>query len=240
MTFYLSLIIAGLYKIHFWDFSATKDTLFWFTGTALVMFVNYNNAYKDHFFRNSVLGSITVAVFIEFLINLYVFNIFVELLLLPILVIITGMIVLAEIKKEPEIELTKKFLQWLLAIIGIAFLLHAIISAIEHFSTFATLRNLRDFILYSLLTVLFLPFIYLLAVYSLYESIFLRVDRAAKSDQEIARFLRRKIFRLCLLNLKTLNDCSKTIIAHLWTLRTKEEAMLLMQKYQANQLSLPE
>ncbi|MDK2980219.1 MAG: hypothetical protein PWQ55_566 [Chloroflexota bacterium] len=52
MIAYLVVIILILYKIEFWDFSALKDTLIWFFGTALVTFFALNKALQnDDYFK---------------------------------------------------------------------------------------------------------------------------------------------------------------------------------------------
>ena len=73
-------------RVHAWDLSLLKDTLLWYFGVATVMFFSAHEATRgSRSFRSLVLKNLQFAIVLEFIVNLYVFNIFVELLLVPIL-----------------------------------------------------------------------------------------------------------------------------------------------------------
>ena len=155
MLAYISLIVFAAYTVHFWDISLLKDTIFWVLGTAFIMFMNTDKVTTEgKYFKKVLLDSVKLVVFLEFIINLYVFNLVVELLLVPVLVVITGMLVDSGTKKE--YKLVKNLLQIVLAIYGISLIIFAFVHVIGDFKDFATIYNAKDFLLTPLLTLSFL------------------------------------------------------------------------------------
>jgi hypothetical protein len=165
MLAYISLMVFAAYAAHLWDFSLLKDTIIWSVGTAGVMFFNYNKVNTEKkYFKKVLLDNVKLAVFLQFIINLYVFNLIVEIILVPVLFIVGALLAFSGTKKE--YKPIKTMLQLLLAIYGVSLIIYAILHVVSDFTDFATLYNLKDFLLAPLLTVSFLPFIYFLALYA--------------------------------------------------------------------------
>jgi hypothetical protein len=86
MLLYIALTLAAFHKIGLWDVSSLKETIFWCFGVAFVMLMNINDVHQDeHYFRKVMLDSLKLVLVLEFIINFYVFNLGVELVLLPVL-----------------------------------------------------------------------------------------------------------------------------------------------------------
>lgn len=232
---YVALLVLLLGKLHLWETQMLKETIYWFFGTAIVLFINITDAGKDeHFFRKKAVGTLGFAVALEFIIGLYAFSLPVELVLIPLLVLVACMIVVAEM--DPKYAQVKKLLEFIMSALGILLLMYTLIMIIRNAADFFTLATLRDFLLHPFLTIALLPFIYLLALYYTYESFFLRIKFAARENPEVATFLKRKVFAICRMNLKKLNDVSKAITRHMWTLSNKEEAATMIDRYQKGEL----
>jgi hypothetical protein len=93
MLAYVSLVVFAAYNVHVWDISLLKDTIMWVLGTAVIMFVNYDKAIKEsHFFKKVLLDNVKLVVLLEFIINFYVYNLVVELLLVPVLFIVGALL----------------------------------------------------------------------------------------------------------------------------------------------------
>src|SRR5690242_2907594 len=54
LTLYITLLLYALYKLSFWDFSLLKDTIFWFSTTALVCFFTINKAKNNNYFKGII------------------------------------------------------------------------------------------------------------------------------------------------------------------------------------------
>jgi hypothetical protein len=109
----------------------------------------------------------------------------VELLIVPIMVLITGIASVAETK--PEHKPVKKIMDVALASFGIYLLIHALVSILSNFHSFATLANLKAFLLPIILTFLLVPYLYVLTVYMAYESIFNRLEWFLRRKKQVVR-----------------------------------------------------
>ncbi len=232
MLAYISLVVFAAYKLHVWDISLLKDTIIWGLGTAFIMFMNYDKANTERkYFQKVLLDNVKLVVLLEFIINLYIFNFVVEFLLVPVLFVITAMLVVSGTKQE--YKPTKKLLQFVLAIYGISLIIFALVQVIGDFKDFATIYNLKDFLLSPLLTVSFLPFIYLLALYATCESLFTRVDIFLKDqNKELIRFTKRQILRACLFNLKKIQRFSKSYSSQLMSIKNKSDIVRLTRQFE--------
>ena len=230
MLLYVSLIIYLFHKIGLWDTSVIKDSILWFFGVAFIMVVNSNKASEaEHYFQKVLLDNLKLVVLLEFIINLYVFNLAIEIILIPILFIIVVLLAYAESKKE-YVDV-KKVLDYILGIIGICFIIFALSNIFMNFPSFANLDNLRSFLLPPILTLAFLPFIYLFALYIVYESFFLRID-IFNENKAITRYAKRKIFALCHLNLRRLNKLSRKVGS--MKINNKNDVLKIFKKFKGD------
>lgn len=226
MILYVSLLIALSYKIRFWDTSMLKDTLYWFFGVAFIMLMNSNKTNEeDHYFKKVLLDNLKLVVVLEFIINLYVFNLVVEVIFIPILIFIVIVNAFAETKKEylP----VSKLMSNILTFIGICFVVFSFKNIVTDFKSFAKIDNLRSFLLPPVLTFTYSPFIYLMALYIKYENIYLRMD-LFNEKKKILKYAKRKIFVLCHFNLKKLNKLSKEL--GIIKIDNKNDVQVLLQR----------
>lgn len=230
MLLYVFPIIYLFHKIGFWDTSMIKDTILWFFGVAFIMLINSIKATEhERYFKNVILNNLKLIVLLEFIFNLYVFNLAVELILMPILVIIVMISAFAELKEEYMV--VKKVFDYILGIIGICFILFAFSNIFIDFRSFANVDNFRSFLLPPILTIVFLPFMYFFTLYTMYESYFIRLD-IFNENKAITRYAKRKIFALCHLNLKMLNKLSKEV--KIMKIFNKNDVLTILQKFKGN------
>lgn len=232
MVLYVSLIVSLFYKIHLWDISLLKDTILWFLGTAFIMFININKVtVENSYFKNILVDNLKLSVALEFITNLYVFNIFIELILVPIIFFTVAMITIADSEKKKDYAQVKQILRVFLTIIGLCLLIFAFIHVFGDFKDFATVQNAKDFLLPLLLTGTFLPFIYLLALYATYESFFVRVDIWLKENKELARYTKWQVLRECRINLNKLNKFSKQSSIELMSVKNISDVTRLIRHF---------
>jgi len=170
---------------------------------------------------------------LEFIINLYVFNLVVEFLLVPILFVVAALLAYSDSKKE--YKSIKNVLQFLLDLYGIFLIIFAIIQVIGDFKDFATLYNLKDFLLAPLLTVSYLPFVYFLVLYGTYDALFTQVDIFLRDQNtELRRFTKRQILHACLFDLKKLNRFSTNCTTQLMSIKNKSDIVSLTRQFRAS------
>ena len=122
--------------------------------------------------------------------------------MLPILVFIATTQAFSELDKK-NIQATK-LLTNILSIIGFVFLGFSIYKTIIGFETFFSFVTLRVFIFPLVLTILFIPFIYFLSLFSVYESYFIRLDFMTVKKDEV-KTVKKLIKRIANINLNKLN-----------------------------------
>lgn len=205
LTFLYTLIIVLIFKkVNLWNFSLLKDTIFWL-GAAFIMLFNYEKISKD--LKKSIKEIFGLVVVLEFIAGLYAFNIIGELILVPSIVIIAMMNAVADTKKEwlP----VKKLTDGILSIIGIYILIFTIFQIAKNFQDFRTMHNLESFLLPIIFTLLYLPFIYLLALFAEYELLFMRIGSFwLKDNKKLSKYAKRQALRTCLFSLNKLKKLS--------------------------------
>lgn len=84
---WISLFLVFAYWQHLWDARLTKDTFVWTATAGLVLLASFTNAHMPGFFRNAILKTVGIAVWIEYLLTLDDFPLFVEVVLQPLIVV---------------------------------------------------------------------------------------------------------------------------------------------------------
>ena len=230
MLLYVGVVVLILYGIQLWDVSLIKVTFIWVFCVAFVLLVNANEATQDeHYFKKIVLDNLKLILAITFLVNFYTFSLWVEIILMPLLFFIVAMGAVAETKKE-YIQV-KKVIDYVLATIGIILIIFALSEILSNYQSFATSNNLRAFVLPPLLTLIYIPFLYCSALFMAYETLFVRLDIFLKKDKNLAKFTRRKIFVLCHVNLRKLNQFAKESTKELTALSNENDVLSMIRAF---------
>jgi len=217
MLSYIAMILFILHLVGIWNMIHITTTILWVICVGFVMLFENLKANNESFFKNSVKANLKVLVVFEFLINFYVFSLWVELLLVPVSGILGGLLGIAATKKE--YASLQKSLNTFMAIIGTLLVGYALYMTINDYKNLFTLHNFESFILPILLTIMFLPFVYLWAVYANYETLFIRLEFFV-SDKSLLPYLKKRTFLAFRLNLWSLNKWAK----HINTLRFEDRA----------------
>lgn len=171
---YLFGIFILLKEIGFWTSADIKDSIFWLLSVAFVLVFSLNKAKDSKYFKEILFDTIKVIAILSFVINFYNFSLITELILLPVLVFIGMLQTVAGLdSKNAQVA---KILTNLMAIFGFGLLIYSIYKMANGYSDFFKLGTLHSFILPIILTILFLPYLYFLSLYSIYESYFIRLD----------------------------------------------------------------
>jgi len=235
MIFYVSLIVLLLYKINLWIFPLIKDTIFWIFGTAFVLLINVEKISKEEsYFKKLFLDNIKLVLILEFIVNIYTFSLWFEIILIPIITIIVVMNALAGTKEE--FGPVKKLTDGILAILGITILGYTIVKISGDFRNLATSENILSFLLPILLSITYLPFLYLFTLAITYEMLFMRLNFIIKDNKKLAKFAKKKILCLCHFNLKKINKFSKEQTISFQTLNDKEAILTLIDAFKGEYL----
>lgn len=231
MFAYIFLILWLFYNVQIWNFELTKDIVFWIFGSAIVLLMNTNKATQDdNYFRKILKDNLKLIVVLEFVVVLYAFNFWIEMIFVPVIFFIVAMGAVAEIKKD--YLQVKKIIDFVLSAIGIFLIIFAISQIANDYQNFVSLNNLRSFVLPPLLSFALIPFLYIFALIMAYETLFVRLDIFLKNDKTLAKFAKIKFFKLCFLNLRKLNKFAKESSPDLLNLKGKNDILSLIRKFE--------
>ncbi len=186
---YFGIVTYGLYVIGFWDFSLLKDTIFWVLFLELPLFIKTIKKAKDnYFFVQLIKENVALVVIIQFILDFWTFNLIVEIILIPITVIVGFLYVISIKEKQQQV---KRLFEWIFVIYGVVLVINTIYHIIQTPSEIINAVALKEFLLPIILLLLNLPIVYGLALYNIYEQVFIRV-KGSKLQKSKIKF---KIFR---------------------------------------------
>ena len=212
-----------------WNITLLKDTIFWLLGTATVLFFNVDKASRSSsLFKKMLLETVAFTVFLEFLAGLYSFSFLVEFFSMPLLFLIVGMSALAD--GRDEYKVARKPLKAILAGYGLFMLSYSVLTALGNLAESITIYNLLTLIVPSVLTVMYLPFVYVFALIMAYETLFVRLKAFIKS-KKLLTFAKREIFTLCLFNLRLLNEFSQSTGGGILRIKSRQDVLNMIKDF---------
>lgn len=186
MTIYITAIVFALYKIGLWEFHQLKNTIIWALSVGALSLFKINSIKENpHFFRNSVLDNLKLIAIIQFVVGFYTFGLFVELLIVPVLVIVGAMLALSQ--TDTKYHLVEKTLNGIIISFGSILIFYSIYMLATNFGEFAKKQTVYDFYIPPLLTFLYFPFIFFIMVFTTYEVAFVRLQFLIK-EPRLQRF----------------------------------------------------
>jgi|AntAceMinimDraft_17_1070374.scaffolds.fasta_scaffold32964_2 hypothetical protein len=228
MLLYLSVILLLLYRINFWRFSLLKDTIYWISGVAFIMLMNASKAYTEpYFFKKTLLDNLKFVLILEFVVNFYSYNLIWELILLPFVVLLVGMNVVSELEKDHLV--VKKMTTAILSIIGIIYTIGAIYQVFSNLTDFLLYDNLRSLLFPAIMICFYLPFIYLIALFMQYETLFSRISIRISENKKLLRFVKFQVFKCSHFNLKKLTRFAKSV--PVYNFYSREDILDYVQKF---------
>ncbi|TSA24392.1 hypothetical protein D4R71_07135 [bacterium] len=192
MVIYIVIVVIVLYKLNLWEFHQLKNTIFWSVSIGAMNLLRISAVKKDpQFFKNSILDNLKLIAFIQLITGYYTFNLFVELLLVPFILILSLTSIIA--KRERKLQGLGKFIDKIMALFGLILILYSTYMLIAHLSEFTTKQTMCDFYTPPLLTLLYFPFIYIMIIFITYEEVFIRMQFFIKNVKL------RRYAKLCLI-----------------------------------------
>jgi hypothetical protein len=214
---YLGICVLFMYILNIWTCSLLKHTIIYVFGTSLILILNTVNKKHNNLFTKYVCDTITVVVIIKVYINWYPFSFWIELILFPIVYFLIFKI----IQKQDSVALTI-----LILLMGI----------IISYCFYQTLRYplskefFKVILLPTILTILYIPYLYFFVLYAEYESWFvnLRYNTLYRKSKEY-KYKKRLIFKYCNINLLKVRFFSKNL--HLYSTQSQEQLVKELKKW---------
>lgn len=127
---------------------------------------------------------------------------------MPLFAIIGAMIALCE--RDSKYKSVRIFLNRLMVALGLVLAAYAIYMMVADFKQFAAIATLENLLLPIVLTLAFLPFVYLVAAYATYEDLFTRLGFFIR-DEPLLKYAKWKTLRTFGLSLSNANRWGKHI-----------------------------
>ncbi len=162
-----------LYKLKFWNAALLKDTIIWSLSFGFVSLMNINKVNDTKYFKNIFFDAIKWTIAIEFIVNFFTFSLTKEMILVPIIVLSAGL--QAASSFDPKHKQVENLFKSFLIYFSIFVFLFSFYKTIEKHSEIFTIDNLKSFLLPVILTITFLPFMYLYNLIVKYEELWVRL-----------------------------------------------------------------
>lgn len=180
-------------QIGLWESSLVNESVYWFLATGFVLYFGAAKLSKGEGSIRQMAGQVlTLSLLFEVTVNLVVMPLWIEIWFLPLITALVALQVFTEGKEE--FAPGKMLIDVVVAGIGFALLAFVAISLIVDPDQLNLVQLARTVALPVWLTLLSLPFIYLLGLWAAYELAFTRIDIFAR-DKEHARRAKRAMVK---------------------------------------------
>ncbi|WP_428025530.1 hypothetical protein [Arcobacter sp.] len=200
LIFYIYFEIKFLTYIGFFEPSLLKESIIWSFGAFVLIVKHAKITEDDNFSEKLVLDNLKFIVVFEFICNMYTFNLFIELILVFCVTMLILLKTVGEYQEKNEDTLRLlKVIDFLLNVFGLVIIVFTINQLVNNYNNINIVNSLKSFFLPLMLILLYLPFYYIVILYSKYEMIFVSVQFFVK-DKNLSNHLKRKIFTYGFLN----------------------------------------
>lgn len=227
-----TLVVWLLAYLNLWDLSVLKETIYWVIGTGLIMFGKFNGV-KDlkSLYKQTAKETLALVIVLEFIIWLYVFPLWAELLFVPFVTFIVLLTTAAKYTKTDGIKLTRKVLNGTQVFIGLVVILLAFIGFARRPEVLFTFQNLELFLLPIILSSTYVPSVYFIALYSKYELVFNRINYPMELNLKSKRAIKLAAIRRCGLSVYVTGEMIRHLAINLTTSTTKTQALKFIKTF---------
>jgi len=192
MLMYVGICVVLLAALHIWRWDNLKTTLLWTVTFALVTMLDANSVSEDDtFYRQTIRDTVNATALVLFVAEVKSFSLLVELVLVVPGMVLLGLC-LAIVQTRPEVKSARGMVESIAAIVILGLVIAGLIEIWRSPQEIWTWSTLRELCVPILLSLLFLPFIYLLSTYMVLERIFLPLP-FTWPDEGIRRYARAKV-----------------------------------------------
>lgn len=185
-------IVFFLNEVELWQTHQIKNFIFWFVTYFFVTAFSISKiSTAQNYFSKAIKESLTIIIVFQFILSAHTFDLWFELILVPFLGLIGGMLGYAQSKKEYEVVV--KVLNKTIELIGGVIILLTIYKLTFSSNEFFQEKTFYDFVVPTILSILILPFTFFLVTFSNYEMALIRISFRIK-DKKLLRYVKLKAF----------------------------------------------
>ncbi|MGB5217346.1 MAG: hypothetical protein WBN66_03510 [Smithella sp.] len=204
MFIYVILIVLALEEFGLWRINQLKETILWILFTGVAMLFQLANQRNNNSIKRVLKNNLKLIILLEFIVNGYTFPLVIEIILFPIIIIVGSFPIMA--KYDTKYVSTATYAKWVLSLVGTAIIINIVINIIPDYKNFISIDTLHDILLPLILTILLMPFIYILMIYIAYETLFVRLRIHLRDSDKLQKYAMKKIIIKCKLNLTRIQN----------------------------------
>lgn len=227
--FYIAAFVLALAWLGVWDVSQLKNTVLWSLGVGLIAVLRINEILEDKdFFIDSLKDQFKIVTVFEFVVLFYTFPLWAELIIIPVATILVVLQGLSQ--KKPDLRPLSSLVDGMLVWLGVGLVGITAYRLLFDFDTFWQASTVSAFALPIVLSLGFLPFLYVLITYWRYQLAFISLNSAFKDD-----VLRRSAKRISVTGFLGRPQLLRRWIRDIHTQRpaTREEVLAVVKRVKA-------
>ena len=217
------------YQLPFWNNIYLKDIILWLIFSGISYCVNSIIKGDTEHLKSTVKDNFRVIVIFEYFIGTFTFKFWIEMLIIPVITILTLMNVVAE--SEEKYRGVHKLIDIVLACIGWYMLWGAVNVGFKEYKELNAINTLVSFMIPIVYTILILPLEFGLEIYSDYEQVFVRMKFRDNQDKKIQRKHRWRVIRTCKLSLRKILLFRKEYVNKMYGLMSEETFDNIMREF---------
>lgn len=185
------------------------------------------NDFKGSITKKIFEDNVKVIILLEFIVGEYTFSLPVEFVLVPLVGIVAALDAIAKTdQKHPSV---RKFTTAIQSLFGFLIVSSAVMHAVNDYKSLATLDSLRKIIMLPILSLSLAPYIYVLLLWTSYESLFVHLKINTIKQIGVERYAKRMLIFHLMANLKSIREFTSTYGYRLATIQTKGDVDKLME-----------
>lgn len=227
---YVLMITVIFYKMPIWDNIYIKDIIIWLIFSGLVICMNAaSNEADEKYIKKIIKDNLKLTIILEFIMSTFTFDIWVELVIIPVITMITVMNVIAERKEESRT--VHKLLDFVLVVAGFWILYETIKIGINEYKELNMLNTLVSFMIPIVYLIMIMPLVYMLEVYSKYEVLFIRMTFKEEKNKKVKRKHRFSVIRICKFSVRRILLFQRVYLGKMYIGMKDEEFEQLMNEF---------
>lgn len=204
---YLGLILILIMGYIHWDNVLIKDCIIFTLVTSIAMI---GGAIEQKRVRNNIFDTVKATTIIAFYINVFTFSFIIEFVLLPVIVFLSMTAAYAKSSINPEENKVGCMLESFINFIYLGIIIYGGINIYQNPSIIIQEQSVNSLILPIILTVCFIPYLFVVKLYSAYEYFLIRLKASTSNlSRKHYRARRNIIIKKCGFNLNKLEYVSK-------------------------------
>lgn len=205
---YITIATVILQSLDMWTIKQLKITVLWYFLAAIPSLMDTPEISKNPAsLKNAIAKNFKLSLILDLFINLFKLPFLAELIFVPFSALLGGLLAVAHLDKK--YAPVQKLLNGILILIGLVFLAYETYKITTSFDEIANMDTLRDFTLPLIYNIAFIPFLWAIAIYAAYDSVFSRLQFVIK-DSSLHSYAKRRLIIRFRTDITSLNAWSRS------------------------------